>query len=219
MKRIAAFLGAPLVGALLSAAPAQAVTGSIVFDFRVPLLSSSLGETSFSYSQGGVDLTVTAGSASGGGVTTSGERVTTAPLGLGVRSGTIDQLTVDGFRSLDVLKIASSKKVRINELWFGRQDGFFSSDQFQLYDEGASGLQAASGAITVPSTGGLLQIAKYTLGSPLTGDLFGVGATDADDNWRLAKLSLSAVPGPAPVLLLLGAFGALAMTLRGRKAA
>jgi hypothetical protein len=215
VKSIAAFFGAPLVGALLAAAPAQAVTGNILFDFRGGF---SLGASSFSYSQGGVDLTVTAGTADGGGVD-GGAKVTKGLLGLGVKSWLLDQQTVDGLGDKDVLIFAANKNVKVHELWFAKQDGFFSGDQFKLYDEGASGLQTASGAINVPSTGGLLKISQYVLGTPLAGDLFGVGATDHDDNWRLAKLSLSVVPGPAPILLLLGAFGALAVTLRGRKAA
>lgn len=233
MKRIAAFCAASLVGALISAAPAQAVTGKIYFDFRVPhsefsLADAGIGSSSYSYSKGGVDLKVTAGTASGGAVTSSGEKVTKSLLGLGVKSSPFDlQATVDGaglsgfriVKDLNTLVFETSRKVKIHELWFAREDQHFTGDQFQLFDEGASGLQSASGAIQIPEAPGLLSISKYMLTSSLMGDMFGVGATDKDDNWRLAKLSLSVVPGPAPILLLLGAFGALAVTLRGRKAA
>lgn len=219
MKRIATYFAAPLLGALWLASPAQAVTGNTVFDFTLPLsLGSYSSGPSYSFSQNGIDLTVTAGTASGSGVT-GGSQVTRAPLGLGAKNWPLDQWTVDGFGAKDVLSFSTNKKVKVNAIWFSREDEHFSGDQFKLYADGGSGLQVAGGKIDIPEAPGLLAISKYVLNAPLMGDLFGVGAADSDDNWRIAKLSLSAVPGPAPVLLLLGAFGALAVSLRGRKAA
>ncbi|MEH6405014.1 MAG: hypothetical protein V7750_16675 [Sneathiella sp.] len=147
--------------------------------------------SSFNMSSGGLDLTVSAGRFSNSGSVTPGGRVGTNNNGLGVDRGRFDGGQVDGALGNDVAIFNFNQDVKFESVTFSNWDNndqytFFVGDPLQN-----QGFNFLSG---------------YDLAAQnYIASMFGIGAHDSNDNFRIASISVSAVPLPTSVLLFGGA--------------
>ena len=211
MTRILTFFAIALMAA---AGTAQAVTAD--FDFRTAWRGQA--ET-FEYTSGGATLTVGAGLARGFGIEDVGARVTRNTEGLGVRNSWFDRSLLDGAFGLDALTFSFDRTVTVEAIRFTYAD---RNDDAMIYVADAGGELEASRVIDIPRSGWLTTLPFDPL---WTGDLFGIGATGWNDEFRIAGMrvsfgeAVSAVSGPGPLGLLLGGFGVLALSLARRRSA
>ena len=210
------------------AIPAHAVTQTVEFDFRTTTPSAEA--PSYSFSSGGLGLTVRAGQAASGvlAIGMDNARVTEAARGLGAlrdgeSAGPIG--AVNGRGGRDGLVFDFDKSVSVQNIWFGRIGSDWAGEEFRFFAPNAGGdLAAASGAIGIPNGGTFVNYMLSGAAAAWSGDVFGLAATDFNDSWRVAGMkvsfeSITANPIPAPAGLLLGALGLLAYSLRARKPA
>lgn len=222
---------ATAVGLSMAASAAAAKTVDFLF-------TDSLGPTS-SYQQtvDGLTVTITAGSFIGGfsgsvtSVTDQGgnsvdgwalsgnsfdndARVDPDSNGLGVinnfSAGTDNDDDVDGSGWDDFLILSFSQKVQVTSATFG---AFGFNDDYRLfYDLNGNGSLGNGDFLTFTKDDNPL-----TNFPVVVGDLIGFAATGSNDEWKLKKISVAAVPLPAAGWMLLAGIGGLAAMRRRKK--
>ena len=195
---------APTIAALwlLSAGPAAAFTS---FD----LTGSGGYQGSYGFSADGIGLSVSASTFSGSGSVGSDVLVHQNSTGLGVYSHWGDSSQVDGSLRNDLLVFQFDQDVQLLAASFTYGDG---NDDFTFFfDGGGDGDLDLTGFADVP-TGSTSM--TYVFEQSWIGELFGIGALDTFDNFRVSGLDVegdisgvSSVPLPLPAFLLLGGCG------------
>ncbi|MEM9585242.1 MAG: VPLPA-CTERM sorting domain-containing protein [Pseudomonadota bacterium] len=240
-----------LAGALaagLTAAGASAPQAAIITHDMDLTGYGGLG-SSFSYSAGDLDLTVTGHLLNADGTIGSLERIGQWSNGLGVlnndemrrycryRRGkkqchdySTDQHFVDGRKNDEVVRFAFSQVVTIEKIWFSyvdRHDDF----AFTVIDGGASTHFDAVEDIPGSGRGNGRSVQSFSFGPDFYySSVFGIGAVENDDQFKIKKIRVSyndappkedipVMPLPAGAWLMLSAFGGLALMRRRRKAA
>lgn len=177
---------------------------------------------SYGFSNGGVGLTVTAGTFDNSGISPGVAYVGQYGSGLGVTSHWGDQHFVDGATLNDVLIFQFDTAVRFASVTFSYND---RNDDFRFFFEngGSGGLVDWGSDIDLPGSG---FYSTYVFNGTWVGDQFGIGAYGANDEFKVkgVGVELSVVPIPASVLMLgsglalLGWFGMRAKRNQGSAA-
>jgi hypothetical protein len=186
MRTIRNLIAATVTITALSAGQAAALP--VTFDFSNSAFSAS---PSLTYAIGNLSVNATANL---GLVTAKANLGVNNKGGLGVTSSTGDNGAIDGFGFSDLLKLVFNKKVKVISARFSQVDGH---DDFDFYT--AAGFQFNKHVpynYIVTAFGGA------------QGKIFGFGASQFDDDYRLRSITVSTVPLPASLLLLVsGLFG------------
>lgn len=212
------------VAATLAFGAGAAGAATLHFDLSGP---TSKNKSSFSYSEGGVDLTVTGMSC---GVfkgpnhkSCEDEKIDRWETGIGMDRGPLDAHQVDGLGRNEFLKLAFSPSITLKKLQFTYAD---KHDEFSFYTMGASGWQYVGDGNACQSgisCGNNATAHWFTFAGTYTGSYFLLGATGAFDAWKLKGVKVDyepeVIPLPAAGWLLLGGLGGLAAIKRRRKAA
>jgi len=169
----------------VSAIAAQAAT---TFDFR----SDRSLTASFNMSVDGIDLTVNAGKfTNAGSVSLSGQVFSNSTNGLGLKRNSNDPGDIDGRNGNDVAIFDFGQKVKFESIVFTRWEG---NDEYSFFvGDPLSKINYNFEANTDLSAANYINM------------LFGVGAKDNNDEFRIASISVTAVPLPSSVLLFGGA--------------
>jgi hypothetical protein len=155
--------------------------------------SSTIRDSSLSFTEGKIDLTVT-------GSDTNGSRdVIQNSHGLGVKGGSLDFSEVDGLGLNETLLLAFDKTVNLMSATFSAVDG---SDEFTLFVDGDL---LVSSNIPNNNTFSFTNFAPDNQGSQ-----FAFSVNDFNDDYYLKNIEVESVPEPASVLslLALGTLGA-----------
>jgi hypothetical protein len=216
--------------AALGVATALAVTAgaagasTVYFNLGGP---TDTNEWSFSYSQHGVDLTVSGLVCDDGkGPNSSsckGEKIDRYTSGIAMEQKNDSSHQVDGAYSNEFLKLAFNPAITLTKLQFTYAS---KNDDFHFYTWNGSSWSESGPYEACPNqnwTCGENGTAHwYTFGTPYTGSMFLVGARGADDDWKLKGVKVeyqpSVVPLPAAGWMLLAGLGGIA-ALKRRKAA
>jgi hypothetical protein len=210
------FTAAAVAGVLaFSATSAQAVT----YDFTG---MSSGQQNTYTYG----DLTVGAGHyhTSGGAVHSNitgdsvDDQVTRAYWGHGIDSdisggGQDSDNQVDGSGDNDVLVFKFGTAVTLVSVRFSY---FGSDDEFSYFFDG-DGNGNLDGDILADSLNPNGAGSNYTFGGTYFGTLFGIGAVDSNDEFRVRSITVSAVPVPAALPLFGAALLGMGFLARRRK--
>lgn len=193
------------------AVPAAAAT----FGFqRGSLGANGAYNGTYSASVDGVTLNATAGrygndtiidtDCSNGGCGYLFRQVRKSNSGMGV-SGFFDGSSIDGNFGNDLLTFTFDRVVDFGQILFSGVD---ANDDFDVFVDGALVLADVN----------IAQANPFDLSSllPATGSSISFGADGRFDNFRIAAISVSAVPLPASALLLLAGVGGLG-AMRRRK--
>lgn len=165
---------------------AQASTVDFVFA-GIPWGDTSAG-SSFSFTEGGLNLTVSATSGS------DASWVNWSPFGLGVSSGWWDDPQIDGFFWNDLLLLSFDKDVTISSATFTLT--WWGNDEFHLFVDDESLVSAY-----IPGNGVYPFSAINTLDR--TGRNFGFTVTDWNDNYMIAGVTVEVTQTPVPATGLL----------------
>ncbi|WP_420333389.1 VPLPA-CTERM sorting domain-containing protein [Roseibium sp.] len=168
------------------------------------------------YTDGVVNVTVDGGTFNNAGSICLGCGIAGQySTGLGVYSHRGDSHQVDGRGRNDIVKFTFDHEVILEAVTFSyvdRNDEF----SFATVDGGPLGVIARN--VNIPGTG----FATYTFNSIWQGTMFGIGAWDKNDNFKIKALHYSkvnVVPLPASVLLLGTALGFAGFASRRRNKA
>lgn len=186
---------AALAFVISAAGPAFAAT----FDFTG---SNEFPASSLAFSDGGIGLTVTAGTFSTASnpssVSISQRLVDQDSDGLGA-SGFLDGDNIDGSFGNDILIFTFDQEVQLDVIRFGAVDG---NDDFAFGP--VAGLSFFR-IVDFQDVTDPLNAATFLTDSQRVGTAFGIGAIGSNDNFTVAGLTVSAVatvPLPASGLLL-----------------
>jgi hypothetical protein len=167
-------------------------------------------EDSYSFSVDGINLTVTAATFNNSGEILGDAKIGQYSNGLGVTSSYHDDHYVDGKNGNDVLIFEFEKAVKFDSVTFAYNDRndeftfFFAADEIQ-------GLELISNNVDLP--GGSNFYATYVFQQEWISTLFGIGAYDSDDEFKVKKIAvtptLSVVPVPPALPLFISGFFAL----------
>ncbi|MFT6559150.1 PEP-CTERM sorting domain-containing protein [Sneathiella sp.] len=196
--------------ALFSVTAAHAVSS---FDFTSGTSSWTSG--ALSYSKDGIGLDVSAGRYTGGNVVDSGYIRQYNSSGLAVYSSTLfDNHEIDGWNHNDVAVFSFSQDVFLTSVSFNYNS---SDDQFAyFFDTDNDGtLELINASLDANPTD------TYTFAGLLlkAGDLFGIGAIGYNDDFKIASVTVSAVPLPPAMALFGAAMVGLGWLSRRRKSA
>lgn len=168
------------------------------------------------YTDGVVNVTVNGGTFNNAGaICLSCGYAGQYSTGLGVLSHRGDSHQVDGANRNDIVKFTFDYEVILEAVTFSyvdRNDEF----SFATVDGGPLGVIARN--VNIPGTG----FGTYTFNNIWQGTMFGIGAWDDSDNFKIKALHYSkvnTVPLPASVLLLGSALGFVGFASRRRKQA
>lgn len=174
------------------------------------------GGFSLDYSEGGIGLNVTGGTFSsstpGSETVSGGAFVNRGSDGIGVSSGLIENPEVDGDHSNDVAIFSFDQAVKLVSVTFSHYDDETqSTDFFTCLFTGVCYVPAPDDEFSfladTDNNGSLNLITTNSDGNPYVfspspiGDLFGIGAWDNNDDFRIASIEVSAVPLPAALPL------------------
>jgi len=188
-----------LGAALICAASSLPVSATTFY-----LGGSGGSASSYAFSSDGIDLSVSAGTFSGNRIH-DGAQIHQTDDGLGVLSQRRDSGQVDGRGRNDLLLFEFDRDIELEAIAFTFND---RNDDFTFFWDIGSGLRNA-GQYDIP---GSSWFSIIYAGGGLIGDVFGIGATGNNDNFRVVGIEVSdvsQVPLPATGLLLLGALGAI----------
>ncbi|MEP3244517.1 MAG: VPLPA-CTERM sorting domain-containing protein [Sneathiella sp.] len=184
MKKILATLFA----LALSCTAAQAAT----FDFT----GNGGRATSYTFVEDGISVTASPASFNnGGGTSTSPSyRVGQYGGGLGMSRYWGENHQVDGWFGNDLIVFDFDRNVTIESVSFTHVD---RDDEFSFFfDLGNDGsLDDINFNVDIPGSG------TYSFFGTWTGDTFGIGAYDYNDNFKISGMTVSAVPLPAALPL------------------
>ena len=167
---------------------------------------NELDSSSKSFSAGGINLTVTAGTfgtaSNPSNINFNTRLVDLDPDGLGA-DGPLDGDQVDGGGGNDVLVFTFDTTVTIDSIVFGNVD---SNDDFSFGSvDGASYTRFVNfqDVVSPIAASSFLTLAERT------GTAFGIGAIGPFDNFTIKGLTVTAVPLPAALPLFMGALSLL----------
>ena len=172
---------------------------------------------SMDFSQPGLNLTVSSNIANSSGVVNAGN-VGLWSNGLGILSGSSDQHFVDGRGNNEVLSFYFSQAVKFVSITFSYNDG---NDDFAFFFNDDSNNNLVGDRVwrekDIPSSG-TFTLTALNSGSAYNafGTLFGIGAFGNNDEFKIASVTVSAVPIPGALPLLLSALGAMGWGARRR---
>ena len=189
--------------AMLTMVFSQAASAATVFDLR----GHGGSANSYSYTEDGITLTVTA--------TSNGNDVWAHQnsRGMGVKNGWSDNTSdIDGSGWVDTLWLTFSKPVTLSYAWFANATG---GDEARIVDGNSDKLADIN---LTPSFFGYKYVNLDSHG--ITGTVFGFTVTDYCDDYRIKKIAVdaAAVPTPSAAAAGLAVFG-LASLRRRRKLA
>ncbi len=168
------------------------------------------------YTDGVVNVTVDGGTFNGAGsICLSCGVAGQYSTGLGVTSHSGDSHQVDGANRNDIVKFTFDYEVILKAVTFSYVDG---NDEFSFATMDGGPLGVIARNVNIPGTG----FATYTFNSIWQGTMFGIGAWDGNDNFKIKALhydKVNVVPLPASVLLLGSAIGIAGFVGRRRKKA
>ena len=125
-----------------------------------------------------------------------------------------DDGDIDGANDNDILVFAFSKAVRLKKVIFENVDG---NDDFVFADASASPnafFADIVNPLAMPDTDG--DEGYFDFGGRVV-SLFGIGAYEYYDNFRISRIEVAAVPLPATGLLLLGGLAGIGALRRRKK--
>jgi hypothetical protein len=211
--------------AFFIAPAANATTFTVDFDFRAP--GGAVDEAFFSVM--GVDLTVRAGTFEPRSTIRIGDRdVFQSTAGLGVlgpdeerpaRGDEVpDSTNVDGRRANDILIFEFSQRVRLNSASFTFVD---DNDEFRFFQDVDGFGQLIGFGGNTPVVGGQIpipgsQVFAFTPGQ-FDSALFGIGALQGNDDFRVAGFNVTALPEPSTWLMMILGFGLTGLVLQRRR--
>jgi len=174
---------------------------------------------SFSFAADGLSLTVGGALITGDGLSPYG-LVGSWSTGLGLRTGQRDSHLVDGSGWGEALMFSFSEEVLLSSVTLSYAD---RDDDVTLFADLAGGFGEA-GRFRLS---GFSSIETLTLNDPVLGSLFGVGAGDSNDEFKIRSITVArveppldppaAIPLPAAAALLAPALAALALIGRRRR--
>lgn len=172
---------------VLSSTAAQAST---TFDFTSGTVAYTSGN--ISYSAGGIGLDVSSGNYTGGNVVDTSEIGQINGAGLVIKSWSGDDHEIDGDVYNDVAVFQFDQNVTLESVSFNFFEG---DDDFAFFfDVGNDGsLNLIDGDIDANP----LDYYDFTGIYLLNGDLFGIGALAYNDDFKIASVTVSAIPLPA----------------------
>jgi len=184
LKAAIAGTAATLGATAIALAPAEATTFSLGGSLAV--------ESSFSYEEDGIGLTVT-------GLSTSGPRdVVRSGLGLGVLGGFLDDPEVDGLGPNEGLQFLFDHTVSLISATFTRV-GF--NDDFTLFVDGDKLVSAdIPGGSFFDNDFGTFNFESFSPDNE--GSVFTFAALGANDDFKLKRLEVEKVAVPEPALML-----------------
>lgn len=211
-----------LAGALAMCA-SSAMAATVSFSLGGP---TDNNESSFVYSQGGVDLTVSGircgNSAGPNSASCNAALIDRYDGGIGMDGGGNDSHQVDGSGSNEFLKLAFNPSITLKSASFTYVSNL---DTFRLYTHNGTDWDYEGDAnpcnqlfCVNPST-----TYTYNFAGTYFGSMFLIGATGSNDDFKLKAVSVdyevAAVPLPAAGWMLVAGLGGIAALKRRRKAA
>jgi hypothetical protein len=217
-------LGAALFALAITAGSARAVP--VTFNFYG---GNGQQSSSFNFTKSGITLSVSSNKWDDSGVQVSSVgKVGRWSNGLGILSGASgDEHFIDGKKNgstaNELMKFYFSKAVNIISITFSYND---SDDDFAFFfDKNSNGSLAGDLVWKTRDIPGSSFYGSYTFAAlesrKYIGQLFGIGAFENNDNFKIASITVndrpSAVPLPGALPLLLSAFGGVLWTGIRRK--
>lgn len=174
----------------LTTSPALSAT---VFDLR----GKGGWAKTYEFNQDGIGLTVSTGRQAGSSATQSSYDWLHQSKGNGIGMysyGNHKNKEIDGWYSDELVQFAFDTAVQLVSITFGRVD---SDDDFDFFFDSGSGLTEQASYVDIPNS------RKYVFSGYWNGDLFGIGASGAYDNFTIKRLevAISAIPLPAALPL------------------
>lgn len=171
----------------------------------------------YSMTVDGITMNVTAGVFNYAGAVTPGGANAQPQIysgaGLGVWTNYDYQHTIDGSGYHEVAILSFDQDVILDSVSFGYFD-FLDDFDFFADTNNDNALDHIASDVSIPNSG------TYTFASMWLGDLFGIGADDASDSFKLKSISVSKapeVPLPAALPLFVAGLAGLGFARGARK--